>query len=648
MPQTASNAYHNFPSFNISKAQDSASQRLQNEHFSDDELDIFNSSGNMAGTGSPPPFIKDEPDEQQYNPHRFMSNQQGFSIPQHNQGQQFGHQFMGAQGGNAGSIDPSELTMPGNHLNVQGGGFSQFPFGSQTNMSSSFNLGNSGIADEELLDLGNLDSPQTNNTGFHDNQPGFSGHDDNRSSSGAQNIFGRGQDGMSMGHQGQMNQVFSETPDGAPIQSPFIHGFNYDQFRNMHFQPQNFVQPMQTPSSYNASPHTHPNIEELRGEMFEGGYMPAKPQPRPFHGLERKGSDSRSPMTPKTPALGALNLGTPESGSFPSHSLINSHLAHRHKNSLSTQWDAIGSAPSYVDSPLSSSPPMVPHHAQISDVLRSGERVHHSLPTKVENGPIPGFQTQEAKRRRRRESHNMVERRRRDNINERIQELSHLVPQHRLEDEKVRKHLINNSPLSPPVGATGISPPNATSLLAGGNGKRAAGSISQGIPLEEKDKGPNKGDILNGAVSWTRDLMWAMYVKLQQEGELLDYISSLGGSYPFEPTEEEKRMRTELIDAVEKNDPRSFSYSRGPGSGLRVPKHTNIAGDAINASALSPQSLSPANQSGGSGTNSAGQGQGQQQQHQQPQQQFWNGQEANNSHGSLNFKEEDEYGMEMC
>ncbi|RKP11931.1 helix-loop-helix DNA-binding domain-containing protein, partial [Piptocephalis cylindrospora] len=32
------------------------------------------------------------------------------------------------------------------------------------------------------------------------------------------------------------------------------------------------------------------------------------------------------------------------------------------------------------------------------------------------------------KRRKRRESHNAVERRRRDNINEKIQELSHLVP----------------------------------------------------------------------------------------------------------------------------------------------------------------------------------------------------------------------------
>ena len=93
-------------------------------------------------------------------------------------------------------------------------------------------------------------------------------------------------------------------------------------------------------------------------------------------------------------------------------------------------------------------------HAQISDILKSGK--HASLPAKVENShhPVPAYQSQEAKRRRRRESHNMVERRRRDNINEKIQELSHLVPMHRLEDEKVRKHILNNSPLSPT-----LSPP---------------------------------------------------------------------------------------------------------------------------------------------------------------------------------------------
>jgi len=111
-------------------------------------------------------------------------------------------------------------------------------------------------------------------------------------------------------------------------------------------------------------------------------------------------------------------------------------------------------------------------------------------------------------------------------------------------------------------------------------------------------------------------------------------ISSLGGTWPFEQTEEEKRMRTELLDAMEKNDPNTFSYSRAPGSGLRVPKHTNFSGESIphQAGNLSPQSLSPGFHSGGSGTNSGG-----------AQPQFWN----SSGHAGMSFKEEDEYSMDM-
>ncbi|KAI8060009.1 hypothetical protein BC940DRAFT_312953 [Gongronella butleri] len=46
------------------------------------------------------------------------------------------------------------------------------------------------------------------------------------------------------------------------------------------------------------------------------------------------------------------------------------------------------------------------------------------------------------KRRRRRESHNLVERRRRDNINERIQELCTMLPQHLLDATTAHPHLI--------------------------------------------------------------------------------------------------------------------------------------------------------------------------------------------------------------
>ncbi|KAI8335514.1 helix-loop-helix DNA-binding domain-containing protein [Chlamydoabsidia padenii] len=53
------------------------------------------------------------------------------------------------------------------------------------------------------------------------------------------------------------------------------------------------------------------------------------------------------------------------------------------------------------------------------------------------------------KRRRRRESHNLVERRRRDNINERIQELSSLLPSHLLDTNSNSVNIVTGSQRSP-------------------------------------------------------------------------------------------------------------------------------------------------------------------------------------------------------
>ncbi|MCJ1226970.1 hypothetical protein MMC12_003625 [Toensbergia leucococca] len=574
---------------------------------SEEGPDIFVDSGNMDGTGGSSPFIKDEPDDYTFTTNSYVPNQQGYGGPMN---QQFGEST-------TGSIDPSELTMQANS-------FGQYNFGSQQNMSSSFNMGNSIINDDELLDLDLNDTPSHRNQ-FHADHHTFGGHENGN----LHEFFPeQGQSGSTMvNNQNQMNPIYSSTPDGAPIQSPFTHGnFNYAQYGQI--QPQHMAQ--------QASPYIRPSTGNTHGRSMDNGYMNGRPRPNVPTGTDRRTSDSRSPMTPKTPALGGLNLGTPESGSISSQPIHTNGLnQHRHQKSLSNQWDSTpGSLHSYIDSPIPS-PGHAASHAQISEILKSGK--HASLPAKVDTSyhPAPAYQTQEAKRRKRRESHNMVERRRRDNINERIQELSHLVPQHRLEDEKVRKHLVSNSPLSPTLAATGISPPQATSLLAAG-GRRATGAgITMGIPVEEKDKGPNKGDILNGAVSWTRDLMWALHAKLEQEAELADLITSLGGVFPFEQSEDEKRMRTELLDAMENNEPSSFAYTRGAGSGLRVPKHTNVAGEPLNQGqmgVLSPQSLSPGVQSGGSGANSGGHG--------QPQ--FWS-----HSGRSLSFKEEDEYDMEM-
>ncbi|KAG0640668.1 hypothetical protein HOY80DRAFT_787402 [Tuber brumale] len=591
-----------------------------------------NSSHNGMGSGNAP--YQHHPDAYSMSGHQQFHQQGGFNEPNYNSGD--------------GSIDPSELTMSPSMPIQQNGGFMEtYPNFSSGNNNVGYMGGGGAVDDEDLLALGNLDERHhvQNNGQFgidHHHQEQRHGHGDDYSSlqqhffpdmDGGGDRSATGENGASTGAT-NVDPAYSHTPDNnPPTESPFIHSFPPppQQFRQLQ-HPYNGAT-VDTPSSYNASPVI--GSDSTQGTNFDQYMDPGKRKSRTV--LEgngsRKSPNSRSPHTPKTPGIGSLSLGG-ESSSVPAQPIQTSHMAsHRHHKSLSNQWDTPGSQISYIDSPLSS--PGASHvHPQISDVFKSGK--HASLPAKVENqvGAGPAFQTQEAKRRRRRESHNMVERRRRDNINERIQELSHLVPQHRLEDEKVRKHLVNNGSLSPSVGPSG-SPPRATSMLAGGVGRRASGvPTSAGITGEEKDKGPNKGDILNGAVGWTRDLMWALHAKLEQEKEIRELVTRLGGTYPFEHSEDDKRMSSELYTAIEKNGVQSFHYSRAPGSTLRVPGYTDYAGNAVGpgGNVLSPR-VSPS-RSGGKPSQNGGSSRGTPQQ----QSQFW----SQNGDG-MAFKEEDEY-----
>ena len=522
--------------------------------------DGFDTSDMASATS---PYIKPEPNDYGFDPNQFMQYNQA-----HGQS-------------NNMNINPASLSN-GNAM-------------SQGYMGSSFNMGNSGIADDELLDLQLDQSNHQQNGNFDFNQ-------------GMQNYLNQQQM-----HQQSSSGMFSHTPDGAPMQSPFTQDFNYGQLRSM------------------------------QGRHFAGGHsMPAQSAFRPhMQHIDRKISDSQSPATPTTPVVNSLGMG--DNFSHPGMKPIHQ----RQSSSMGNGWDSTPSGHSWEgSSPFPSPSGAHPMHPQISEVLKNttghhSHQVASSLPTKMEPGTSgPPFSTQEAKRKRRRESHNMVERRRRDNINERIHDLGTLVPQHRLEDDKVRKHLQNNAPLSPSItNATGMSPPNpAASILSGSQGRRPTGpgSITQGLPTEEKDKGPNKGDILNGSVAWTRDIMWYMQLKLQQEQELQELVQQLGGVWPFQPDEEEKRMSSEIMEVLSKHAPAGgfTGYSRGPGSGLRVPGFTNVAGDSISndgqgtsSGGHSVPSVSPGFQPSGSGMTGNGVSANQ----------FWGGE----------FKEEDEYGMDM-
>lgn len=484
-----------------------------------------------------------------------------------------------------------------NPMNLSSNGMQQ-TFG-QGSMASSFGGGNAGIADDELLDL-DFQQQNQQEQQFSMNQ--------------GMQTWGN----LQAQQQGAVQQnaaMFSHTPDGAQMQQAFANSnFGYPQFRTASGE-----------------------------QQFTGGHsMPNQFRPH-MQRTDRQVSDSRSSATPHTPGINQIMIPN----DFENHPGMQQIHHQRQQSSIGNGWDSTPDAQSWNDNSPLASPNGHPMHAQISEVLKNNTHHHHkvasSLPTKMEGGH-PQVNQQEIKRRRRRESHNLVERRRRDNINERIQDLGALVPQHRLEDEKVRKHLQTNAPLSPSIAnasATGMSPPSNT-LQVGSAGRRSvSGGITQGLPLDDKEKGPNKGDILNGSVAWARDLMWYLQRKIEQEQNLKQMLESMGQAWPYPPTEDEKRMLHEINMVIEKQNSLNNlkdGYSRGPGSGLRVPQFTNIAGDASNGDdsadaqhgGNSHQQMSPGFQSGGSGMSSGQMSHG-------GRDQFW----------SQEFKEEDEYDLDM-
>lgn len=519
----------------------------------------------------------------------------------------------------SGNIDPNDLAM--------NGGYSP-SFSNANNFNSSsgnapngYSSGNAVFGDDELLD--GLASPPEGQSGLH----------------------GQGQDyGMNMGfnqgafqsHRGSALQIdpaqmngFSQTPDGDPIQSPYAAGFTaqFRQMQNNH----SLGGSLHSPMSYSNSPLA-------AGDMGADGSDPnyLKARARVSQQMQRKASNNRSPMTPKTNGIHGIPIGSQDSPGFGPQAMRPSGS---HEKSPSGQWVNTpgGSIPASYNSGFSS--PIQQGMVPIDEVMLKGGT---SMPTKLGVAP-GGVSSQEMKRKRRRESHNLVERRRRDNINERIQDLSKLVPAHRLEDEKIRKLIQNGTPLSPTL--TGMSNPSqATSGLAGPGARRAAGgsvgNITTGLPIEDKDKGPNKGDILNGSVSWTRDLMWMLHLKLQQQEELMNTIAELGGHFPFELTDDERRMQSELMEAISRCDSGTFSYSRTAGSGLRVPTHTDFRGDPVNGLAANLDAIGLTPEESGSNVGMSGDV--------NDTAQFWNDPDDDGSgHASLDFKEEDEYDMDL-
>ncbi|KAI2629386.1 hypothetical protein GGS21DRAFT_221287 [Xylaria nigripes] len=514
----------------------------------------------------------------------------------------FGH-FGG--GHNTGSsVDPSELAS-----GAYGASYSNTFNGNNNNASAFF-------GDDELLDTLDPVDHMSGQSSLRNQSQEYGRMNDMSMGYGLYTNNHNNNTGLQV--ESHMNG-YSNTPDGDPVQSPFIHSYTHQPFRQVQ-HPQSFGNSLQSPVSYSGSPLAGSDMTHDGGDP---NYLNTKSHAQMSQSMQRKASNTRNPLTNKTAAaaMSALSMGPREPGAFGAQP-IRMPGGH-HEKSPSTQWNH--TPQSFSSYPGSSFASPLQHGLQSTQIVDSLSKGGQSVPTKFGNTTVS---SQEMKKKKRRESHNLVERRRRDNINERIQDLSKLVPSHRLEDEKIRKMIQNGTPMSPSL--TGIANPGqATSGLAGPGAKRATGvgNITTGLPLEDKDKGPNKGDILNGSVSWTRDLMWMLHLKLQQQDVLINAIVELGGTVPFSISEDEKRMQTELSEAWAKNEPHTFSYSRYVGSGLRVPQHTNYKGDALDGTESAAISVSP-------------EGMAQDVEDSGP---FWDQNADGSDPATANFKEEDEY-----
>lgn len=136
------------------------------------------------------------------------------------------------------------------------------------------------------------------------------------------------------------------------------------------------------------------------------------------------------------------------------------------------------------------------------------------------------------KRKKRRESHNAVERRRRDNINDRITELATLLPEIMLDavtagtatnasGSSSGQHVKDESP--PQAGLSGLpagSPPLPNALV-----NLTPAQIAQ----QQASNKPNKGVILTKSVEYIRYLQQLVQLQAQRNQELESRVRSLEG-----------------------------------------------------------------------------------------------------------------------
>ncbi|BGP03050.1 hypothetical protein NBRC10513v2_006774 [Rhodotorula toruloides] len=127
------------------------------------------------------------------------------------------------------------------------------------------------------------------------------------------------------------------------------------------------------------------------------------------------------------------------------------------------------------------------------------------------------------KRRKRRESHNAVERRRRDNINDRISELSALLPPALLLGQPLDPaaalnpdQAVDEGPASPAIGALSLMSP-----MPGTSGSPPGAGFATGAGAAGTPQKPNKGVVLAKSVEYIRYLQQVVELQQQQAAELM-------------------------------------------------------------------------------------------------------------------------------
>jgi hypothetical protein len=180
----------------------------------------------------------------------------------------------------------------------------------------------------------------------------------------------------------------------------------------------------------------------------------------------------------------------------------------------------------------------------------------------------PGLDEEAQKRKRRRELHNIVERRRRDDINERIQDLWRLTPKERIDEVILQEKFSRYFKLpGQPSDDTNRIPLRSES---------AEEAIAALAPFLDVDwsKSPNKGQILTSTVRWVAELMQILERKFKEEDELRSFIDELGGIGPFERHPEDKMIREHIAKCMSflepSNDPMTSDFGIHDMSGVEM------------------------------------------------------------------------------